>query len=180
MTRPESVQQPATGSTEIWESPDVSINDGADTLITGLPATLDAGPGFASYEWQDQSGGSVYQASGYGTYWVSVTDDHGCSAGDTVVLRSLTSAQQDLASSGRVKIYPNPVKDRLNVAIDLDVEKQLSIELYSITNALIYREDIKQAMVSERQIDVQDLPPGTYYLRITTDAQPHNFLVIVE
>ena len=168
------------GSVETWEGPDVAINDGADTIISGLPVTLDAGSGYASYEWQDLSGGSVYQASQYGTYWVSVADDNGCLAGDTVIIRSITSADVSLASMGRVSIYPNPVKDQLNVDIDLDVERQVRIEMYSIVNALIYREDVKQAMVSQRQIDVQDLPPGTYYLRITTDNTPHNFIVIVE
>jgi hypothetical protein len=168
------------GSAETWDSPDVSINEGADTIITGLPIALDAGSGYASYEWKDQSQGSVYQATKYGTYWVRVADDNGCLASDTVVLVSLTSSELDLASAGRVRIYPNPVQDVLNVAIDLDVERQVTIELYSIVNSLIYREDIKQAMVSESQIDVQDLPPGTYCLRITTDQKPHNFLVIVE
>ncbi len=169
-----------TGSVTTWENPEVAINDGADTLITNLPATLEASPGFASYQWQDQSAGSAYQATRYGTFWLTATDDHGCSGGDTVVLVSLTSAGSGMAAAGAVKIYPNPVKERLHVSIDLDVEKQVSIELYSITNALIYREDVKQAMVSERQIDVQDLPPGTYYLRVMTDSQAHNFLVIVE
>jgi len=168
------------GSVETWEGPDVAINDGADTIVSGLPVTLDAGSGYASYEWQDLSGGSAYQASQYGTYWVSVADDNGCLAGDTVIIRSITSADVTLASTGRVSIYPNPVKDQLNVDIDLDVERQVRIEMYSIVNALVYREDVKQAMVSQRQIDVQDLPPGTYYLRITTDNTPHNFIVIVE
>lgn len=165
---------------ETWDSPEVTINDGADTLLTTLPATLDASSGFASYEWQDQSQGSAYQATNYGLHWVSVTDDNGCVGGDTVILISLTSSEVDLASDGRVKIFPNPASDVLNVAINLEVEKQLSIELYTITNSLIYREDIKQAMISESQIDVQGLPPGTYCLRILTDQKPHNFLVIVE
>ncbi|MFO7669276.1 MAG: T9SS type A sorting domain-containing protein [Bacteroidales bacterium] len=168
------------GSVDTWENPDVTINEGADTLITSLPVTLEADPGFASYVWQDQSRGSAVQATRYGTFWVTVTDDHGCPGSDTVVLVSLTSAGSELAASGSVRIYPNPVKDRLHVALDLDVEKQVTIELYSIVNALIYREDVKRAMVTVRQIEVQDLPPGSYYLRITTDKTPHNFIVIVE
>ena len=68
----------------------------------------------------------------------------------------------------------------LNVAIDLDVEKRVIIELYSIVNALIYRKDVKQALVTESRIDVHDLPPGNYILRITTDDTPHTFVVIVE
>ena len=45
---------------------------------------------------------------------------------------------------------------------------------------LQWLQDMKQAQLTEAQIDVQDLIPGTYFLRITTDDVPFNFLVIVE
>jgi hypothetical protein len=164
----------------VWDSPEVDIGGGQDTIITGLPYTMDAGTGYASYLWQDNSSGSAFQATVYGTYWVTVTDEHGCPATDSVVIVSQTSAGDYLVSGGQVRIYPNPVKDLLHVAFDLRVEKQVVLELYSITNALVYREDIKRAQVTEARIDVQDMTPGTYYLRITADDVPHNFLVIIE
>jgi hypothetical protein len=34
--------------------------------------------------------------------------------------------------------------------------------------------------VKEAHIDVHDLTPGTYLLRITSDEVPHTFKVIVE
>ncbi|MCK4746468.1 MAG: T9SS type A sorting domain-containing protein [Bacteroidales bacterium] len=115
-----------------------------------------------------------------GLYWVTVTDGNGCSASDSVYVDAGTSTEGRVILPGQVRIFPNPAKDVLHVEFDLDVERAVTLELYSIVNALIYREDIKRARVTEAEIDVQGMIPGTYYLRIITDDVPHNFLVIVE
>ena len=169
-----------TGSIDVWDAPVVEIGSGQDSIISDLPVTLDAGAGYASYLWQDNSTGSALQATEYGLYWVIVTDEHGCQASDSVAVVWQVSADGHLVSGGLVRIFPNPVEDVLHVALELEVEREVILELYSITNALVYREDIKRAQVTEAHINVQDLIPGTYFLRITTDDTPHNFLVIVE
>ena len=109
-----------------------------------------------------------------------VTNDYGCTGRDSVYVDSETSAEEWGTIPGEVRIYPNPVKEVLNVAFELDVEQEVILEMYTIANSLVYRKDIKQARVEEARIDVQDLTPGTYFLRITTDMIHHNFLVIVE
>src|SRR5260221_5425147 len=43
---------------------------------------------FASYLWNDGSTGSSINVSGTGDYWVRVTDQHGCTAADTVHILS--------------------------------------------------------------------------------------------
>jgi hypothetical protein len=49
-------------------------------VVTDHPETvlLDAGSGFASYLWQDNSTGQTYQVSMWDEYWVEVTNDFGC------------------------------------------------------------------------------------------------------
>lgn len=59
----------------------------------GISVTFDAGAGFTSYTWQDQSTGQTYTADTTGTYTVFVTDSNGCFAMDTVTLT----------------VFPNPV-----------------------------------------------------------------------
>jgi hypothetical protein len=169
-----------TGNVEVWEGPSVEIGGGKDMIVSDLPVTLDAGSGYTSYLWQDNSTGSALQATEYGLYWVTVTDENGCQASDSVVVVAQVSTDGHPVSGGEVRIFPNPVEEVLYVALELQVEKEVILELYTITNALVYREDIKRAQVTKAQIDVQDLKPGTYSLRITADGFPHNFLVIVE
>jgi gliding motility-associated-like protein len=50
---------------------------------------LDAGNGFAHYQWQDGSTEPVFHVTGAGTYTVKVTDENGCSVSDTTTIAKL-------------------------------------------------------------------------------------------
>jgi hypothetical protein len=169
-----------TGSVSLWALPEIDLGAGKDTIVPGLPATLDAGSGFTSYVWQDNSTASTLDVDQAGLYWVRVTDENGCMNYDTVIVMVGTSARNQTDFPDGIRIFPNPVQDVLNVVIEHHVDKEVILELYSITQALVYRKDIKRVQVSEVKIDVKDLTPGTYYLRITADEIPYSFLVIVE
>ncbi|MCB0534350.1 MAG: T9SS type A sorting domain-containing protein [Lewinellaceae bacterium] len=47
---------------------------------------LDAGPGFATYHWQDSSSAQTFAASTFGTFWVEVTDTCGTVQRDSVTI----------------------------------------------------------------------------------------------
>jgi hypothetical protein len=164
----------------IWEAPVVDLGQGLDTIRPSLPAMLDAGTGYISYVWQDNSTASTYEVTNAGLYWVMVTNDNGCSIRDSVYVDAGVFTEQWVILPDQVRIYPNPAKEVLHLAFELDVEREVILEMFTIANSLVYREDIKRAMVTEAQINVQDLTPGTYFLRVTTDHVLHNFLVIVE
>ena len=51
---------------------------GSATFCEGSNTTLDAGDGFATYNWSDGSSGQTLLVSAPGTYIVTVTDDNGC------------------------------------------------------------------------------------------------------
>ncbi|MFK5854478.1 MAG: PKD domain-containing protein, partial [Bacteroidota bacterium] len=80
------------GSTQL-SSVDVTIFDipqiniGNDTTICGAAnLLLDAGSGFSSYVWQDNSINQTYTVTQPGTYWVAVTNSNGCSSTDSIVV----------------------------------------------------------------------------------------------
>ena len=69
--------------------PNIDPNLGADiTICDDLTSTLDAGSGFASYEWKENgvvmSGTGSTIAADSGTYVVNVTDGAGCTGTDTI------------------------------------------------------------------------------------------------
>jgi len=66
-----------------------SIDIGNDTIFTGNQITLDAGPGFALYLWQDGSTNQTYEATRPGDFAVQVTDENGCKASDEIQLSSI-------------------------------------------------------------------------------------------
>jgi hypothetical protein len=164
---------------ESWELPTVDIGNGQDTINSDLPVTLDAGSGFSSYTWQDLSTGITYTVNDVGLYWVTVNNSNGCLGSDSVYVHSTTSVieQEEL---GKVHIYPNPVKDVLHVELDMSVQKDVIIELYSMSNVLVYRGELERSSAIESHINVQAMAPGVYALRITADQTPYNFLVVVE
>ncbi|MCB2219375.1 MAG: gliding motility-associated C-terminal domain-containing protein [Bacteroidetes bacterium] len=65
--------------------PPIALDLGPDTTICEeVTLTLDAGPGFESYFWQDSTTNQTCTINGTGIYWVMVTDDKGCSAIDSI------------------------------------------------------------------------------------------------
>jgi gliding motility-associated-like protein len=65
--------------------PPVSTNLGSDTLLCeSSTLLLDAGPGFSSYLWYDNTSGQTVTIDETGLYWVTVTDQNGCTGTDTI------------------------------------------------------------------------------------------------
>jgi gliding motility-associated-like protein len=76
--------------THLTVNPNPIVNLGNDTtLCEGSSTTLNAGSGFQSYLWQDQSSQSSIVANEVGSYWVIVTNSFGCSASDTMQLTNV-------------------------------------------------------------------------------------------
>lgn len=69
-----------------------------------------------------------------------------------------------------VKIYPNPVKDVLNINSD---KKLNSIQIFSMTGQLIRTID-KDA----RQVSVSDLKKGVYLLRVKSEGKDQSFKIV--
>jgi hypothetical protein len=80
---------------------DTTIDDDASII-------LHAGRGYKSYRWQDGTSDSDYKVVGRGTYWVSVTDSHGCQNGDTIDIKVTCFSKDvfipDVFSPGSSKI----------------------------------------------------------------------------
>ncbi|RLD61048.1 MAG: hypothetical protein DRJ05_03465 [Bacteroidetes bacterium] len=67
--------------------PEINLDLGNDTIIcTGETIMLEAPEGFIDYSWQDGSSGTTYEANETGNYWVTVSDEFGCSRTDSLYL----------------------------------------------------------------------------------------------
>jgi hypothetical protein len=169
-----------SGEVHVWEPPEVEIGGGEDTLRGELPLTLDAGTTFSTYVWQDNSTQSTFEVRENGQYWVEVSDDHGCTARDSVHVVSITSSPEDLFLKDQIRIYPNPASEVVFVTLELEEEQEVVLELYSITNALVLRKEFRKIRDLETRIQVEDLTPGTYFIRLSLDQKPYNSLLIIE
>jgi gliding motility-associated-like protein len=87
----------ATDSINISLFPALPLDLGNDTIACeGETITLYAGEGYVTYTWQDNSSLSEYTATTTGVYWVTVTDDKGCTATDSILVSFLPLPDIDL------------------------------------------------------------------------------------
>ncbi|MBL1222357.1 choice-of-anchor J domain-containing protein [Chryseobacterium sp. L7] len=76
----------------------------------------------------------------------------------------------DVTRNAGVKVYPNPVKDVLNISTD---KKIRSIEIFSLTGQLI-----KTLEKDTKQVNVSDLKKGVYLLRIKSEGKDESFKIV--
>ena len=106
---------------------------------------------------------------GYVNFWVSpfFLGETGTYLLDVKVTRKLSSPTQDLIDLP-INIYPNPVKDVLNIEIQnqsaLTIE---SIEIYDILGRIIKR-DIEKVIFDKYSIDISNMSNGTYNIVLRT------------
>ncbi|MCB9235686.1 MAG: gliding motility-associated C-terminal domain-containing protein [Bacteroidia bacterium] len=68
----------------VWyPNPVVSLGPDLDSCTNGS-LLLDPGSQFVTYQWQDNSTSQTFTAGATGTYYVTITDTHGCLGADTV------------------------------------------------------------------------------------------------
>jgi hypothetical protein len=164
----------------VWGYPAVEIGGGQDTVHADLPHTLDAGAGYSAYLWQDNSTGQWFDVTQNGLHWVMVTDANGCSGIDSVYMVTNVSTNDIFSERGKISIFPNPVQDILNVEVEMDTEKKVLLEIYSVVNTLVYREELMPAKPIRTEVDVNDLASGSYIVRITVDQIPYTSMVVIE
>jgi len=92
---------------ELFKPPDISL--GNEIAACGNSVILNAGQGYASYDWNNGQGAShIFHASTSGVYHVEVIDTNGCSGSDSVL----------------VNIYPLPY-----ISLGPDIEIDFGTEL---------------------------------------------------
>lgn len=163
----------------VWGFPTVEIGAGRDTVRTSLPFTLDAGTGYSSYLWQDNSAAVTYNVTQWGLYWVEVTNEHGCLARDSVRVLSSVSIDDIKDFPGEIRLYPNPVRDFLHISVEMDAPAHVIIELYSFRGALTWKEDFRETQFINKEINVRNLSPGVYFIRITADQRKYDYKIVV-
>jgi len=67
----------------------------------------------------------------------------------------------------QVKLYPNIANNYLNVESNLKYGGQLLIELYDITNRIIFSDTHKNSDTYNQKFDVDALSKGMYFIRFS-------------
>lgn len=138
----------------------VCLADGASTLSGGSPSGgTYSGPGVSA-------GMFTPSTAGIGTHAISYvfTDGNGCTSSDSssIVVDACLGISQ-IIPVGSVGVTPNPATELINVSWNAN-QKVTSITIMDVTGRVVMIE--AAANMTSKQIDVKNLPAGTYTIAI--------------
>lgn len=133
-----------------------------DTSITQTANTLQVNQTGASYQWINCDTDAIIPSATNATYTVSSTGDYavnvtinGCTEKSNCFnVRSLNEAHSYVTIAS---LYPNPVKDQLNITLSTD---EANLKIYDIDGKLIINESLTSR---ENTIDTSNLKSGLYF-----------------
>lgn len=157
--------------------PGVAIANGPFGRKNAIHTSIKSGSGFATFtfQWVAPSNGAVtIYAAG------NCVNLNGSTNGDLPLVTSLalvppvgTGIGEEEIQIGNVSIYPNPVKDKLNVNYNLSGSDNVSIQLVSIKGELI-AELLNEKKSSGLHHEMLQLPSsvstGVYFLKLSNNA----------
>jgi len=159
------------------------VDLGNDTVIgANQSVILDAGSGYMTYLWSTGSNSqTIYiDSNGFGigshTYFVTVSDNHGCKGTDDIQVTFVNNPgiDEDLINK-TYSIFPNPADDKINVILSAPC-LPADIEIYSPVGMKVY-----QTRSSDNvEINVTDWPKGVYFLTLRSQWFTSNTKVLIE
>jgi predicted transcriptional regulator len=143
---------------------DTEVEFGQDTIHSDAAVVLDAGTGFSEYLWNDNSTEQTLLAENPGWYFITVTNEFGCTDYDSVYVDIISGIKFTLEP--QISIYPNPVEDKLIVKIDSKYSKIVKIELIGIDSKIIESRAFNGVSNLDEYFDMNGFATGIYVLRI--------------
>ncbi len=116
--------------------------------------------------------GSLTPVHNYSTqslsYLVKLIIENNCGEKDTLAKQLNQIGLEELEEIGKMKIYPNPAKDILNVQWENVESNPEFFEVYDSKGKLIRKMDLNKNELESAllQIDTQDLPSGLFFIRL--------------
>jgi Secretion system C-terminal sorting domain len=89
----------------------------------------------------------------------------------------ITAEQENLAVLVNLKVFPNPSSDFINIQFDSPLDGEVNIYIIDSQGRLIKTDIVEPSMV-DKQINLQDVPAGIYYLRLTKGKLVNVYKVI--
>lgn len=157
-------------------NPSPNINLGNDTTICkNHTLTLNAGPGFSSYQWNTGATTpsiTIPQGSITSVYYVTVTNSFGCTDSDTILVTvaACTGIEEELdGSEGTVLLYPNPNRGLFNLIVDIPGAENAQVEIINAQGRAVYNATINNTAGYKELIDLSGNASGIYYVRVISE-----------
>lgn len=125
------------------------------------------------------SGGTVSYSVGQIVYTNNTGTNGSVSQGvqQPYEISIVTELEETQGINLSVTVFPNPTTDYLTLSTGNFDNKNLSFHLYDINGKMIQESKIN---VSETKISMTDLPPATYFLKVTVNQKEVKTFKIVK
>ena len=78
----------------------------------------------------------------------------------------ITTVEENFDKLVKIKVFPNPATEVVNIQFEAPVDGEIILSLFDSQGKLVKRDIIESTMV-EKQINLQDIPAGIYFLKLT-------------
>ena len=172
----------ASDSYPITINANPTLDLGSDTIKTDkLPITIESGVAGVTYLWSNGTTNPTLTVTAYGKYWLTITKTStGCITSDTVVVTSLNDVEIIPGTNAKVTLFPNPVRNELNITIETDKDEVFTIDLVSPTGQVVKNLKTNKTSNFNDKISVNGYAPGVYFIKVSNSKGSAVFKVVVE
>jgi hypothetical protein len=89
----------------------------------------------------------------------------------------ITTVEENLDVMVNLKIFPNPASDIVNIQFETPVETEIIVYLLDSQGKLV-KKDIIESSMTQKQINMQDLAGGIYYIKLVKDKLINVYKVV--
>lgn len=156
---------------------DGTVTNGTTSSITTTLSGNTTGCS-ATYVWSN--GATTANISGLmpGTYNVTATNCYGCTVTNSFVVTG-TVGISEITGLTSLAISPNPAQNDLNVMVEFDKSKEITIEMLNAVGQVIYRRSMNNVIRENVNIDLSDFSNGVYQLSIISNNERTSRKVVI-
>jgi hypothetical protein len=155
-----------SAGTAINLSVTVTNASGAGSNNGSATATASGGSGPYTYLWSNNQSGPNATNLGVGLYFVTATDQNGCTEVDTVSV-NVTGIELPQAFSN-IQAFPNPTSSKIRVMVELISEDEISLSLTDVLGKLVMPVIDSYGSRESFELDLSELSDGVYLLQVSS------------
>jgi Secretion system C-terminal sorting domain len=89
----------------------------------------------------------------------------------------ITAVEETSIEKVKIKVFPNPATEIMNILFDTPVDEEIIMDIID-SQGKIFKSGLIESAVTNKQVNLQDIPAGIYYLRLIKGNQINVYKVV--
>ena len=141
---------------------------------------LNAGPGFHSYLWNDNSTAETMMAYQPGVYSVTCASENNCSVTSNVEVIQYNGNGNTLVPSQMIEVFPNPFQTNATIKLSVREEANVVLEVFSNGGNKVAALHNGTLGIGDHFFNFQPTTPnnnGVYIVKLKVNNQQHSMMI---